>query len=67
MWLLKSTSIPKDGNVKGVAFFCHGHCDNVLFVKRVECQRCVKNGVSLVALKHEGHGRSDGLNSLTCD
>lgn len=67
MCLMTSTSIPKDGNIKGVAFFCHGYCDNASFVKRVEYQRYVKNGIALVTIEYEGHGRSDGLNGLICN
>lgn len=64
MCLMTSITTPKDGDIKGVVFFCHGYCDNASFLKRVEYLRYVKQGFALVTIEYEGHGRSDGLNGL---
>ena len=65
MCLLTSTMVPKDnGPVHGVIFLCHGYMDNSSFLKRIEYQRFVEKGFAVVMIEYEGHGRSDGPNTL---
>lgn len=57
--------VPKDNApIRGVIFLCHGYMDNSSFLKRIQYQRFVKKGFAVVMIEYEGHGRSDGPNSL---
>lgn len=65
MCLLTSTMAPKDKvDIRGVIFLCHGYMDNSSFLKRIGYQRFVKQGFAVVMIEYEGHGRSDGINTL---
>jgi pimeloyl-ACP methyl ester carboxylesterase len=65
MCLLTSTMVPKDNAViRGVIFLCHGYMDNSSLLKRIEYQRFVQKGFAVVMIEYEGHGRSDGPNTL---
>ena len=65
MSLLTSTMVPKGNTpVRGSIFFCHGYMDNSSFLKRIEYQRFVKKGFAVIMIEYEGHGRSDGPNTL---
>lgn len=65
MCLLTSTMVPKDNApIRGAIFFCHGYMDNSSFLKRIEYQRFVKRGFAVIMIEYEGHGRSDGPNTL---
>jgi acylglycerol lipase len=55
---------PKDDAIRGVIFLCHGYMDNSSFLKRIEYQRFVQKGFAVVMIEYEGHGRSDGPNTL---
>lgn len=58
---------PKNQPIKAVVCFCHGYTDQASFVKRVEYQRLVRQGIAVVAMDYEGHGRSDGPLGLIAD
>ena len=65
MALLTSTMVPKNNApIRAVVCFCHGYMDNSSFLKRIQYQRFVKNGIAVVMIEYEGHGRSDGPNAL---
>lgn len=67
MALYAATMIPKDSEVKAVLAFCHGYSDHISFLKRAEYQRFVRNGIAVVGIDYEGHGRSDGPSGLIYD
>lgn len=64
MALLTSTMVPKRGKPKAVICFCHGYMDNSSFLKRIYYQALVKKGIAVAMIEYEGHGRSDGPNTL---
>jgi alpha-beta hydrolase superfamily lysophospholipase len=45
---------------KAVVCFCHGYSDNLSYSKRMEYQRLARDGIAVVGIEYEGHGRSDG-------
>ncbi|KAL3800223.1 hypothetical protein ACHAW5_009230 [Stephanodiscus triporus] len=51
-------------DVRAVVCLCHGYMDNVSFLKRIQFRRFVREGIAVVAIEYEGHGRSDGPNAL---
>lgn len=51
---------PKHKDTKAVLFFCHGFGDNISFLKRYNFFKYVNEGIAVVAIEYEGHGRSDG-------
>jgi len=62
-----STMIPTHKPIKAVVCFCHGYTDNVSYMKLVENQRLVQQGIAFCAIEYEGHGRSDGKVGLVND
>jgi len=58
---------PRHKPVTAVVCFCHGYTDHVAFAKLVEFQRLCEQGIALVAIEYEGHGRSDGPLGLIND
>ena len=65
MALMTSTMTPKNGaEIRAVVCLCHGYMDNASFLKRVQFQRFVREGIAVVTIEYEGHGRSDGSNAL---
>mmetsp|Transcript_9908 Transcript_9908/g.14309 ORF Transcript_9908/g.14309 Transcript_9908/m.14309 type:complete len:390 (-) Transcript_9908:94-1263(-) len=51
---------PANGEVKAVVCCCHGYSDLSSFLIRYEYQRLVRDGIAVISLDYEGHGRSDG-------
>ena len=58
---MTSTMIPKDIKVKAVVCFCHGFNDQSSYYKRIDYQRLIREGIAIITIEYEGHGRSDGL------
>jgi alpha-beta hydrolase superfamily lysophospholipase len=67
MCLNTSTMIPKHKQIKAVVCFCHGYGDNASYIKRIENQRLVDQGVAFCSIEYEGHGKSDGTLGLIND
>ena len=67
MTLCTTTMTPKHTPIRAVVCFCHGYTDAVSFMKQVEYQRLVKEGIVFCGLEVEGHGRSDGPIALIND
>ena len=67
MALMTSVMKPKDNNVKAVVCLCHGFNDNSSYMKRIEYLRLIRQGIAIVTIEYEGHGRSDGLLSYVED
>jgi alpha-beta hydrolase superfamily lysophospholipase len=67
MALFTAVMLPKNQEVKAVLAFCHGYSDHISFVKREEYQRFVRQGIAVVGIDYEGHGRSDGPSGLIYD
>lgn len=61
MVLMTSTMIPKNVEVKAVVCLCHGFNDQSSYYKRIDYQRLIREGIAIVTIEYEGHGRSDGL------
>ena len=65
MALMTSTMTPKNGaEIRAVVCLCHGYMDNASFLKRMQFQRFVREGIAVTTIEYEGHGRSDGPNAL---
>eukprot|EP00578_Thalassiosira_sp_NH16_P027052 CAMPEP_0181102374 /NCGR_PEP_ID=MMETSP1071-20121207/14282_1 /TAXON_ID=35127 /ORGANISM="Thalassiosira sp., Strain NH16" /LENGTH=384 /DNA_ID=CAMNT_0023185345 /DNA_START=184 /DNA_END=1335 /DNA_ORIENTATION=- len=65
MALLTSAMVPKNNApILAVMCVCHGFMENASFMKRMQYQRFVKQGIAVVMIEYEGHGRSDGPNAL---
>jgi len=60
MCLMTSIMRPVSRPVKAVVCCCHGYSDLSSFLIRYEYQRLVREGIAVVSLDYEGHGRSDG-------
>lgn len=67
MALYTAIMTPKNQEVRAVLAFCHGYSDHISFVKRAEYQRFVHQGIAVVGIDYEGHGRSDGPAGLIYD
>ncbi|GAX25256.1 hypothetical protein FisN_5Lh338 [Fistulifera solaris] len=67
MALCTTTMTPKNKPIRAVVCFCHGYTDNVSYMKQIEYQRLVDEGIAFVAIEYEGHGRSDGSLGLIND
>lgn len=50
--------------VKAVVCYCHGYSDNVCYSKRKVLSKLVENGISVILISYEGHGKSDGTLGL---
>mmetsp|Transcript_11920 Transcript_11920/g.17205 ORF Transcript_11920/g.17205 Transcript_11920/m.17205 type:complete len:385 (+) Transcript_11920:51-1205(+) len=60
MVLMTSIMRPANREVKAVACCCHGYSDLTSFLLRYEYQRLVREGIAVISMDYEGHGRSDG-------
>lgn len=61
MCLSTAIMTPKnEADIKAVIFYCHGYSDHNSFIKVVDHQRFVNQGIACVYIEYEGHGRSDG-------
>jgi len=59
---------PDDGQqVHAVVCYCHGYNDFPTLTRRKELFRMVKQGIAIVLIEYEGHGRSDGTLGLIND
>jgi acylglycerol lipase len=67
MALCTTTMTPKHKPIQAVVCFCHGYTDTVSYMKQIEYQRLVDEGIAFVAIEYEGHGRSDGSLGLIND
>lgn len=67
MALYTAIMIPKNQEVRAILAFCHGYSDHISFVKRAEYQRFVQQGIAVIGIDYEGHGRSDGPAGLIYD
>ena len=67
MLLYTSIMTPKYQEAKAVLCFCHGYSDNASFLTRYEYMRFVREGIAVIAIEYEGHGRSDGPSGLIYD
>ena len=59
--------VPRDQEVKAVVCFCHGYAGHIALEWRREYARFVRQGVAVVTIEYEGHGRSDGQLGLIYD
>lgn len=67
MALCTSVLTPKNQEPKAVLFFCHGYGADASFLPRHNMFSFVKQGIAVVTIEYEGHGRSDGPLSLIYD
>jgi alpha-beta hydrolase superfamily lysophospholipase len=68
MLLATSIMTPKQGQpIRAVACYCHGYTDHASFSARMHYQKLVEQGIVVVSIEYEGHGRSDGAFGLIND
>jgi acylglycerol lipase len=58
---------PVNQPVKAVVCYCHGYSDTPSYTKRKEFTYIVEQGIAVVMIDYEGHGRSDGTLGLIKD
>lgn len=62
-----NTLIPANQPVKAVICYCHGFLDDVTFTKRQPLLHFVQQGIAVLTISYEGHGKSDGTLGLVKD